>query len=305
MGSNPHAIDVTDLPTGAPPAAPVLGDNDIALAQTSEAVVRWMKDGTITVEAAGQTFGPYTTSHGMVRNPAATAVAWATMEGEVMAWADGEAEPFVLSETGLDDVRVGAVTGTDCSRRADRCTFFVSGYDFDANTSEVFTLTSTGVRGEVDPDGLLISVRDATDDGRVLGFTEIDELAPSTCSAVLDPAETGSKPLWKTCDHALDTFSPNGEYVLASDTYGDGIGSGVIAVYDAETGELLADRTNRSRAWRSTTAPSGRTRPTSCSPRYQDGQWSMVRMDVDGAMEYAIAPQKGNQDNVPWRFETR
>ena len=31
----------------------------------------------------------------------------------------------------------------------------------------------------------------------------------------------------------------------------------------------------------------------------------MVRMNVDGAMEYAIAPQKGNQDNVPWRFETR
>ena len=38
---------------------------------------------------------------------------------------------------------------------------------------------------------------------------------------------------------------------------------------------------------------------------FQDGMWSMVRMDVQGAMEYAIAPQQGNQDNVPWRFETR
>ena len=276
MGSNPHAIDVSDLPTGAPPAAPVLGDNDIALAQTSEAVVRWTKDGTISVEAAGQTFGPYTTSHGMVPNPAATTVAWATAEGEVMAWADGETEPFVLSETGLDDVRVGAVTGTDCSRQADQCTFFVSGHDFDANTTEVFTLTSTGVRGDVDPDGLLLSVSDATDDGRLLGVTSIDELAPSSCSAVLDPAETGSTPLWETCKHTLDTFSPNGDYVLASDSYGDGIGAGVIAVYDAQTGELLADRRNPARAWSSTTAPSGRTRRTSCSPvsRTANGRWS-------------------------------
>ena len=29
---------------------------------------------------------------------------------------------------------------------------------------------------------------------------------------------------------------------------------------------------------------------------FQDGTWSMVRMDVDGAMEFAVAPQKGNQE---------
>ncbi len=37
--------------------------------------------------------------------------------------------------------------------------------------------------------------------------------------------------------------------------------------------------------------------------RYQDGKWSIVRMDVNGALEYAIAPQKGD-DVAPWRFKT-
>ena len=37
---------------------------------------------------------------------------------------------------------------------------------------------------------------------------------------------------------------------------------------------------------------------------YQDGKWSMVRMDVNGAMEFAIAPEPGDEMDVPWHFET-
>ena len=37
---------------------------------------------------------------------------------------------------------------------------------------------------------------------------------------------------------------------------------------------------------------------------FQDGQWSMVRMGVDGAMEFAVAPQAGRPEEVPWHFET-
>jgi hypothetical protein len=31
----------------------------------------------------------------------------------------------------------------------------------------------------------------------------------------------------------------------------------------------------------------------------------MVRMDVHGALEYAIAPQKGNEMDVPWHFQSQ
>ena len=37
---------------------------------------------------------------------------------------------------------------------------------------------------------------------------------------------------------------------------------------------------------------------------YQDGKWSMVRMDVNGAVEFAIPPQPGEREEVPWHFET-
>jgi hypothetical protein len=304
MGSDPHALDVSDLPTGPPPGTLVITSGDSAVAESGEALVRWTADG-IVVEAGSRTFGPYPSSFGLVRNSAATAVAWTTDEGEVMAWADGESEPFVLQDTGLDSVRVGAVTGTDCTRQASECTFYVSAWDYEADSSQAFTLTSNGDVGAVDPDRLLISVRDAIDDGRVLGYTEINDLDPSSCSAVLDPAESGSRPLWETCKHTLDTFSPNGDYVLASDVYADGIGAGHIAVYDATTGEVLADRMNRGpqmvfyndAVWEDETHV--------LFTAYQDGAWSVVRMNVDGAMEYAIAPQKGGEMRVPWHFATR
>ena len=38
MGSDPHALDVSDLPTGAPPAVPLVTDGDYAVASTGEAV---------------------------------------------------------------------------------------------------------------------------------------------------------------------------------------------------------------------------------------------------------------------------
>jgi hypothetical protein len=302
MGADPHALDVTDLPTGAPPAYPILGPGEMAAAQTDEALVRWTAEGVV-VETAGRTFGPYPSSHGMAVNAAGTAVAWPTDEGDVMVWADGEAEPFKLAGLGATDVRVGAVTGSDCRRgQASDCTYYVSRWSANASGPEAFAISGDGGLGNVDPERTIVSVRDANDEGRVLGLTEVRD--DGTCSALLDPAESGSEPLLATCAHALDAFSPDGSYVLASDSYGDGIGAGQIAIYST-VGDLRADRmrTEDSMAFYNDAVWEDETHVLFTV--YQDGEWSMVRMDVDGAMEFAIAPQKGNQDSVPWHFETR
>ena len=305
MGSDPHALDVTDLPTGAPPAIPLLTNGDFAVAQTGEAKVSQGADGVV-VEAGGQTFGPYPSSHGLVVNAAGTAVAWPTDEGDVMVWADGAGEPFVLASFGETDVRVAAITGTDCLRgKASDCEYFVSHYNMDTGQSESLRISGDGGFGNVDPDRSILAVRDATDSGRVLGITEFDDMRPGTCSVVLDPAHSGSTSLLGTCDYTLDKFSPDGSYVLASDTYGDGIGPGTIAIF-ATVGDRLSYRNNHStKDLRFYNSAVWEDETHVLFSLFQDGKWSMVRMDVNGAMEFAIAPQKGDEMEVPWHFETR
>jgi hypothetical protein len=302
MGPRPHALDVRDLPTGAPPAVPLVTGSDSAMAQTGEAHVRWTSDG-IVVEAGGRTFGPYPSSHGLVRNDAATAVAWTTDDGDVMVWADGAGEPFTLASLGAADVRIGALTGTDCRRDpASDCTYYVSRWPTGSDQPEAVAINGDGVTGNVDPDRTILSVRDATDSGRVLGLTEVRD--DGTCSAVLDPADFGSDPLLATCAHAFDAFSPDGSYVLASDTYGDGIGAGQIAVY-ATAGDILAkrSRTDDASAFYNSAVWEDETHVLFTA--YQDGRWSIVRMGIDGAMEYAVAPVPGDPLECPFVFETR
>jgi hypothetical protein len=302
MGPDPHAMDVGGLPTGTPPAVALVTDGRFAVAETGEATVRWTADG-IVVDAGGRTFGPYLSSHGLVRNDVRTAVAWTTDEGDVMAWADGTSEPFTLANLGATDVRIGALTGTDCQHtEASDCTYYVSHWPTGSDQPEAVAISGDGTIGDVDPDHTIVSVRDASDDGRVLGLTEVRD--DGTCSAVLDPARSGSETLLATCSHAFDAFSPDGTYVLASDSYGDGIGAGQIAVY-ATAGDILAERsrTDDTSAFYNSAVWEDETHVLFTA--YQDGKWSMVRMDVHGAMEYAIPPQKGNSGEVPWHFENQ
>jgi hypothetical protein len=303
MGSDPHALDVRDLPTGAPPAVTVLTSGDDAMAETAEARVR-LTDGGVVVEAGGQSFGPYPSSHGLSVNAAATAVAWTTDEGEVMVWADGGGEPFKIAGFGTTDVRVAAVTGTDCVRgKASDCLYYVSYYDMETGQSESVKIDGDGAIGNVDPDRSILAVRDATESGRVLGITEFDDSRPGTCSVVLDPAMPDQSPLLETCDYTLDEFSPDGSYVLASDTYGDGIGSGVIAIF-ATVGDRQAYRSNTGKGLAFYNDAVWEDEGHVLFTRYLDGMWSIVRMDVNGALEFAVPPEPGDEMEVPYRFQT-
>jgi hypothetical protein len=304
MGSDPHALDVTGLPMGAPPAVPLVTGNSQAAARTGEAVVRWTPEGVL-VEAGSRTFGPYLTSYGLAVNAAGTAVAWTTDEGDVMVWADGGEEPFTVANFGQTYPQVAAVTGTDCRpEEASDCEYFVSHANLETGKQESVRISGDGGLADVDPERSILAVRDATDSGLVLGITEFDDMRPGTCSAVLDPAASGSTPLLSTCDYALDEFSPDGSYVLASNTYGDGIGSTTIAIFET-AGDRLAYRNNTStKDIRFYNAAVWEDDTHVLFTLFQDGKWSMVRMDVDGAMELAIEPQPGEAEEVPWHFET-
>ncbi len=299
QGVDSGALDVRDLPTGAPPQVELLTGGDSARAETSEAVVRWTREG-IVVETGGQTFGPYAASTGMVRNQAGTTVAWATDEGDLMAWADGAGEPFVIGHSDLMGPQVAAITGTSCAPgESSDCLFYASGWSMEANGPESFTMTPDGQVGQV-AGGAVINVNDATDAGWVLGITEQDDFG--SCSAVFAPGE--SKPVFRTCDHTFDAFSPNGDFVLASEPYHSGIGSGTIAIYDARTGDLLAERTKKKNDYAFYNSAVWEDEGHVLFTAFQDGQWSVVRMSLDGAIEFAVAPQDGDEMEVPWHFQT-
>lgn len=63
----------------------------------------------------------------------------------------------------------------------------------------------------------------------------------SSCSAVLDAEAGTTAPVWKTCDHTLAAFSPDGAYVVGLAPYLDGYGSPTLAILDAATGETVVD----------------------------------------------------------------
>ena len=100
------------------------------------------------------------------------------------------------------------------------------------------------------------------------------------------------------------SFSPDSELILADPAYHDGIGNGVIGMYDLH-GKLLWDRHTTAKAQAFYPSAEWEDATHALAAVYQDGQWSMVRMGVDGALELALPPQAGKAEEVPWHFETR
>lgn len=75
--------------------------------------------------------------------------------------------------------------------------------------------------------------------GMVAGVTRSE--GGGSCSAVVDGrARTGAAE-WETCDHLLDSFSPDGRHVVGFAPDSDGSGSPTVSILDASTGEALLD----------------------------------------------------------------
>lgn len=147
----------------------------------------------------------------------------------------------------------------------------------------------------------LLSVRATNQsDGTVSGMTSLDQLAGEACYAVLDPA-TGDE-RWETCDYALDGFSPDGRYVVGTDPYADGVGGRVLAILDAEDGDVVASWTTQERAYHQDAV--WESDSTALVPVYQDGAWFLVRLRPDGTVEKALDDARTGDETVsPWRFQ--
>jgi hypothetical protein len=137
--------------------------------------------------------------------------------------------------------------------------------------------------------------------GMVSGLTSIDELEPGSCSAVV-AAATGQI-RWETCDYTLESFSPDGRYVIGTEDYHDGIGGNTVAILDATDGTVLVEYSTLDVGF--TQASVWETSSTVLVTTYQDGRWYALRLGLDGTMTQALGPVRAGDLDNPWGWGLR
>ncbi len=310
-------FDVSHLGTGAPPAlawslrrsgktlihggsgttTPVPNNLDSFAPMGSGFVIQTAGNHPVTTRwvAADGTPGrrAWRTGFGLAVSAQGRAVAFSGRHGRV--WSiDNEADR-ILSFNPVPITGKGqavALFGEDCKESAtsNGCAVYVNGPRGWVTSSHGIVdrtphlrLTSTGRGAWL---GGITSVSDA-----------------GTCSAML----RSWRVQWRTCDNRFSDISPDNRHVLGLPAYGDGFGPQVL--------DLLA--TADGAAVRSFTASRGGSSATYFDEVWEDathvlvvtfqaGRWAIVRLGVDGSMEYAVAPRTGSSDvRSPFRLQTR
>lgn len=142
------------------------------------------------------------------------------------------------------------------------------------------------------------NVLDVHQNGLLTGVTSVDEMEPGSCSTV---REDGA-PVWETCDHTVERFSPDGSWVMASDPYQDGIGQSTLTVLDARTGERqvtyeAGDGFLTSRLWED------ESHLLVLHYSYEQQSWQVLRVGLDGSVELAGPPREDQEDyESPYRL---
>ncbi len=320
----PGVLDVSDLPTGAAPRMEYVTDGSVlhqfdgstvdiptqypissfvALADGSHL---WLTvhNGTPYVEVQdgnAALHDPVRSGWDLSVNSSHTVGAWVRPDGQVMVWNVGATEPLEYLDpitAGSDDMRMGPVLGDHCGDPDDSCEVYVNVSDQQAQDGwQPWGVTVNGTEPLLDGDYRILA--DAIEAGLDIGYRSITDFG--SCSILLGGGEFRG---FETCKHTLVSFSPDETgLILADPAYHDGIGNGVIAMYDLK-GNRLFDRhsTENSQAFYPGAEWEDGTHVL--APVFQDGMWSIVRFASDGSMEYAMTPVPGQDVENPYVLAT-
>lgn len=142
------------------------------------------------------------------------------------------------------------------------------------------------------------------ENGLVAGQTRSNPDA-SGCFGVMDPTISTSEMLWDTCDYSLSTFSPNGQFVLASDAYLDGIGTGSVSILDAQTGELVVTYEQQGKSQIALTQTVWESNDTVLAIAADGLSFTILRMSTAGDLEAATdALENDPNADIPYWFAT-
>jgi hypothetical protein len=312
-------LDVTDLTTGDTPAGGYLFDGTVHLPDgsampvpTTDPVVSYavLTDGAVvflTRDDQGVTHvevtdnngverGPYPATDGLSVDSNGVAAAWMGPDGHPRFWNPAFTRPGVMAAhvpgTGY---QIRAMTDGDCTAPSESgCAVLVRTTDPATGETRDWLALWNGTVTQAAPSDQFVGLTSLGRDGAEVGLTHVSDTG--SCSGVAD--RSGSV-AWKTCDHTLLAFSPRSLYVSADAAYHDGPGSSVFAAYGAAAGDLLFEH----RSTRSTQAfvqtSVWENDSYLVANVFQGGQWSVVRFGVDGSMELAVPPVKGDVASSP------
>jgi hypothetical protein len=245
---------------------------------------------------ADGTPGPreWRTGYGLAVSAQGKAVAFSGRAGKV--WSIDEAGDRVLSFNPVPISgrgRAVALFGEDCKESATStgCSIYVNG------PHRAYYTSSHGIVDR--PPHLRLT---STGRGRWIGgITSLSDMG--SCSAML----RSWKVRWRTCDNQLSDISPDNRHVLGTPAYADGFGPGTLDLLTTADGSVARSFTS-ARNGRSATyfdevwEDAGHVLVVT----YQADRWAVVRLGVDGSMEYAVAPRRGSMDaRAPFQLQTR
>ncbi len=225
----------------------------------------------------------------------------------IVSWLDDRGRPHDLEGRGSRELTlprvaqgegVGAVWGAGtCQEQAPEgggCTVFVNA----ARNRGVFVSTSHGI---VDRTGPMLHVADVNHEGRVTGLVSRATPARAACWGVFGP---GGHRAWQTCRYRLDTFTDGGRRVLGlhGQATWDSINRFAIFRHDGSIARAYTFRPGPERSlngltWEDPTHLLGVLRV--------GGSWSIIRIGVDGTVEYAVPPVPAVNEFTPFALPVR
>jgi hypothetical protein len=251
----------------------------------------------VLVDADGTPGDVFPLDGGLATSPQGEVVAWAAPDGEVTAvQAEGDEVIPLPAVSVRGPYEAVAVTSEDCSSEDDDggCSVLVN----TKGNRPVLTATgSHGPAGEL-PGGIrtLTAYR-----GFYVGITEVDELEPSTCSELQD--ELGVT-RWETCEHRVLGISPNSEHLIGANSYADGYGDTELAILRAD-GTVLVQLNRRDETMATPFDQVWEDDEHVLTVTFQEGRWAVVRVGLDGSMEYAVPPVGGDEFGFPFNLQHR
>lgn len=296
-----QVLDVSDLDTGARPEVP--------WAERTSRTMMTIHGRTTDTPAPGEgpmTFAPMGSGYvvqrgsllkwigsdgtpgrrtwrsgGLAVSAGGEAVAFTGRRGRVTV-IDSEGDrvlrmPSVPTRRGTRPV---GVTGEDCKEdeTGNGCTVFVNS---NARPRSWHT-TSHGIVERL-PVRQVTTVR-----GRwVGGITSVSDTG--TCNVMM----RNLRAKWRSCDNRFSAISPDNRHVLGLPAYGDGLGPTTLDVLDLRTGAVVRSWTADRRGASATYVDQMWEDPEHILiETYQADRCAIVRLGLDGSMEYAAPPRR-------------